>query len=217
MKIKRIILLCSVILLPFAGLKAQVTIGSGETPDKDALLDLKQTPTGLSQKGLLLPRVELSNRNLPNPLSQHVAGMIVYNIKTINDVTVGYYYNDGTQWIRLGQTTATPDFFYMPCIVLPTDTDDAAYNQATNEFTIDLYYNYATQFGLTDGSTSTKNSGAAGLPVSASNALDYFIIYYDNTVFTSVSVSDAGLLTYKLADQYSITDKTYMNIVFKAK
>jgi hypothetical protein len=45
-------------------IQAQVTIGSDTEPNKDALLDLKQNNTGSSSKGLLLPRVSLSQHRL---------------------------------------------------------------------------------------------------------------------------------------------------------
>lgn len=57
--------------------QAQVTIGSGYEPDPpDAFLDLKQEKDGeKSNKGLLLPRVELvSIYEFAPPLSAHVHG-----------------------------------------------------------------------------------------------------------------------------------------------
>lgn len=85
-----------------SGLEAQVTIGSGIPPHKDALLDLKEDNGGSSEKGLLLPRVALSQTTSPSPLSEHVEGMTVYNTATTGDVVPGYYYSDGTKWILLG-------------------------------------------------------------------------------------------------------------------
>lgn len=58
-----------------------------------------------STKGLLLPRLGLTATNNFAPLLAHVAGMTVYNTATAgtapNNVTPGYYYNDGTQWVRV--------------------------------------------------------------------------------------------------------------------
>lgn len=85
-------------------LKAQVTIGSGTAPHKDALLDLKEDSDGFSNKGLLLPRVTLSATTNPSPLSEHVEGMTVYNIAKTGDVSPGYYYNNGTKWVILGSS-----------------------------------------------------------------------------------------------------------------
>ncbi|KAA5535799.1 tropomyosin [Paenimyroides baculatum] len=58
-----------------------------------------------ANKGILLPRLGLTATNSFAPLAAHVAGMTVYNTATAgtapNNVTPGYYYNDGTQWVRV--------------------------------------------------------------------------------------------------------------------
>ena len=77
---------------------AQVGIGT-TTPNADALLDVDATVTN---GGILLPRLGLSATTSPAPLTADVAGMIVYNTATAGDVTPGFYYNDGNDWIRLG-------------------------------------------------------------------------------------------------------------------
>jgi hypothetical protein len=198
---------------------AQVTIGSGEAPNADALLDLTENRAGTSTKGLLLPRVSLSSTALTSPLSAHVAGMTVYNTATTGDVTPGYYYNDGTKWVKLfpEASSVTPKFFYMPSVVLPTDTADSSYNPATQEFTIDLYALYGEQFGLINPASFIKGAGATTLPVLANNALEYFITYYDNTVFQNITLSDTGVLKYKLFPKFTYSEKTFMNVVFKVK
>ena len=192
----RATLLLVVILGMGINSQAQVTIGSGESPNIDALLDLKETNTGTSNKGLLLPRVSLASTASASPLSAHVAGMTVYNTATTGDVTPGHYYNDGTKWVKLFPevSSVTPKFFYMPSIVLPTDTADPSYDSVTQEFTIDLYALYGEQFGLTNSASSIKGTGATTLPVLASNALEYFITYYDNTVFQNITLSNTGVL-----------------------
>ncbi|MDP2175818.1 MAG: hypothetical protein Q8K70_07915 [Bacteroidota bacterium] len=83
----------------------QGIVGIGTTtPNANALLDVSST-----NKGLLLPRVELTSTTAFAPLSAHVAGMTVFNIATAGDVTPGEYYNDGTQWIRKAGEVALPD------------------------------------------------------------------------------------------------------------
>lgn len=103
----------------------------------------------------------------------------------------------------------------MPSTMLPTDILSPSYNAGT--FTVDLYKVYAEQFGMTISGASIKNPTASSLAVFPSNSLEYFITYYDNTVFQDVSLSDAGILTYKLPAELTISDKTFMNIVFKVK
>ena len=68
-------LICTWLCLPFAA-KAQVTIGAEDVPNESAVLELKA-----SDKGLLLPRVELTSTTSFAPLKAHVEGMTVYNAK----------------------------------------------------------------------------------------------------------------------------------------
>lgn len=86
---------------------AQVTqqkIGDNPTIiNPNAALEIESTA-----KGLLMPRLALAATNNVAPLTAHVAGMTVYNTGTsattvpdANKVTPGYYYNDGTQWVRI--------------------------------------------------------------------------------------------------------------------
>jgi hypothetical protein len=67
--------------------------------------------------------------------------------------------------------------------------------------------------------TAIKSPSAGTLPVLAANTLDYFVTYFDNTVFdpASITLSDSGILTYKVLSSGTVTEKTYMNIVFKVK
>lgn len=86
---------------------AQVGIGT-TNPNPNALLDLDATTTN---GGLLLPRVNLTGTNSFAPMSANVAGMIVYNTATTsvgpNQVTPGYYFNDGLKWIRTADTSVS--------------------------------------------------------------------------------------------------------------
>ena len=112
-----------------------------------------------------------------------------------------------------------PLFFYMPSIVIPTDTSDPAYD-GTSTFEIDLYQKYSDQFGLSLPASSAQNPGATStLPVLARTELDYFVTYYDNTVFNNVQVDDNGHLRYSLINPASpdVTEKTFMNVVFRRK
>ncbi|MCH9660826.1 MAG: hypothetical protein K0U54_07930 [Bacteroidetes bacterium] len=84
-------------MLIFSTTFAQVGIGT-TNPNPNSLLDIDASSTA---GGLLLPRLVLSSLTDSSPLSAHVNGMIVYNTVTINDVTPGLYYNDGTKWIRV--------------------------------------------------------------------------------------------------------------------
>jgi hypothetical protein len=73
---------------------------TGALPNASALLDVDAAPG--NNKGLLIPRVPLTQISSNAPIGAGVAtSLLVYNTSSVNDVTPGYYYWDGTQWVRL--------------------------------------------------------------------------------------------------------------------
>lgn len=91
---KKILLSVALITTSFTAF-TQVGIGT-TSPNANAALEITS-----ANKGLLMPRVALTGTAIAAPLSAHIAGMTVYNSATAGDVIPGYYYNDGTVWIRL--------------------------------------------------------------------------------------------------------------------
>ncbi len=76
---------------------AQVKVSA--TPsvaNPDAILEIES-----NNKGLLLPRLALVSTTSPAPLTNFVKGMVVYDTVTINDITPGMYYSDGTKWVKM--------------------------------------------------------------------------------------------------------------------
>ncbi|HPB02777.1 MAG TPA: hypothetical protein PLZ67_07465, partial [Bacteroidales bacterium] len=69
------------------------------TPDASSMLEIQAT-----NKGLLIPRVALTATNAAGPISSPATSLMVYNNATAgtapNNVTPGYYYWDGTMWVR---------------------------------------------------------------------------------------------------------------------
>jgi hypothetical protein len=186
-------------------LDAQVTIGANTTPDANAILDLQSN----TNKGLLMPRVALTATNNPAPTSAHTAGMTVYNTATTSanngyDVSPGFYYNDGTKWVRmpLGYT----NWFYMPSISFDTSTSGTGRTK-------DLYALYYGQFHA----PSVKSTGApTSVPyIPAATDFYYYITAYDGTVFSNITINASGLMTYDVID--SATDCSYINILFVLK
>lgn len=94
------IVLFAILFYGFGEMKAQVTIGSDYKPNPNAVLDLRQNEDKTSNGGLLMPRVNLQSLNSPSPLSEHIAGMFVYNLNSGNDIKPGLYFNDGSKWVR---------------------------------------------------------------------------------------------------------------------
>jgi uncharacterized protein (TIGR02145 family) len=91
-------LMLTLFILSAASMNAQVLIGGDGTgnPDPSAVLELQS-----SDKGFLLPRVELTSTSIPAPLDAFIRGMTVYNTRIINDVTRGTYYCDGIRWVKV--------------------------------------------------------------------------------------------------------------------
>ena len=86
------------LLLLSGGLRAQVGISAdGSDPDNSAMLDVKST-----NKGFLPPRVTLTATSDAATILSPAAGLLVYNTATTGDVSPGYYYFDGTAWVRIG-------------------------------------------------------------------------------------------------------------------
>lgn len=117
------------VLLMASALKAQVTIGSGTPPVQGALLQLKENdnPAENASKGLMLPRVELSDINnlfpmfadSDNPNSPNAdyanptykdeqdklhTGLIVYNMNQCAPFGKGVFLWDGQKWYPLSKT-----------------------------------------------------------------------------------------------------------------
>ena len=80
--------------------------GTGANAHPSALLDVDDA--GTNTKGLLIPRLALTAINVSTPVTAPATSLLVYNTATAstgtNAVSPGYYYWDGTQWVRL-QTT----------------------------------------------------------------------------------------------------------------
>lgn len=71
------------------------SVGIG-TAGPAGALDITSTTNGL-----LIPRVALTTTSSALPLTFPTTSEIVYNNATVSDVTPGYYYWNGTSWLRL--------------------------------------------------------------------------------------------------------------------
>lgn len=119
--LKKLTFLISGLLVLHA--QGQVTIGSNNAPNKGALLDLKETVDGNSNKGLILPRVALNSLtttvtdlkitingsvgSIPWDINEHI-GLMVYNTNedrcAATPIYKGLYVWNGQTWQYLGQT-----------------------------------------------------------------------------------------------------------------
>lgn len=102
------ILVLSFITLPFAYHSfAQVTIGNGREPSAGALLQLKENDNlgANANRGLLLPRVQLTGHNLDaiskddTETTEMYTGLTVWNVRSVEDICKGVQTWTGTKWV----------------------------------------------------------------------------------------------------------------------
>ena len=164
-------------------------------------------------KGLRVPQLSTKDRAQigAETNQENAKGQQIFNLTTSE-----MEYWDGTKWV--GNT----GWFYMPSIVLDV--------QASGTFERDLYLEYKKQFADTDDAMVPSNSPTAGTAMVKSNPsvpnsftkiyaaeeLYYYVIGYDASAFSNLSLTTNGVLTYTVnAD--SVSDATFMNIVFVVK
>ncbi len=90
-------------LFPIASAKGQVGIGT-ELPNPSTVLDISA-----SNKGVLLPRVNLLSETDIVTVTNPAHSLLVYNTNSTVDVTPGFYYWNATipKWVRLNNSTNT--------------------------------------------------------------------------------------------------------------
>ena len=74
---------------------SQVGIGT-TNPDSSSALDITST-----DKGILIPRVNLLSTTDTTTISSPANSLLVYNLSTIADVVPGFYYWNGSSWLNL--------------------------------------------------------------------------------------------------------------------
>lgn len=109
-KLHSVIVLCVLFLFTLTINSQNVAINTtGVIGNASAMLDINSTNTGL-----LIPRIILSATNIAAPVVAPATSLLVYNTATAgvspNNVTPGYYYWDGIQWVRI--TTNPVGGFY---------------------------------------------------------------------------------------------------------
>ncbi|MGG5598885.1 beta strand repeat-containing protein [Myroides sp. C8-3] len=95
-------------------------------------------------------------------------------------------------------------FFYAPSFVVDIEPGRTGRKN--------VYEIYESQFTYAISSRS-----GASLSVYEENELDYFVVYYDDDVFEDVSISEAGVLEYKVVQNPTISARTYFNVVMKLR
>lgn len=210
---------------------AQVGRVGINTDDPKATLHIKADKDNKDNNpGLIIPDVSKDKLDTGEP----VESTLVYYSEGSNSAYInqndqsttenigskkGFYYYDGTDWQRIIRKAQ----FYMPSIVVPT---------TVGPHSIDLYEEYIKQYADSNGTnTSNKqappnrswniqtNNSNNHLKTYAKDDLDYFVVYYDNNVFTNLNITDKGVLTYEVTTESAknISAQTFMNIVLQER
>ncbi len=150
---------CFFIFLFFASTQMLAQVGINTTnPDASSILDISS-----SDKGLLVPRVSLSNVTLTSLDGSNTAanGLLIWNTNasTTGGAGIGYYYFNGTTWEKITtNNTATND----------NDWFEEGTTTAPNAITDDIF---------------TEGNVAIG-----KNTADYNLDIYDNTGVRGINV-----------------------------
>lgn len=98
---------------------------TGAVPATSAMLDVSAT-----NKGLLIPRVDITDLSTAAPVAAPVTSLLVYN--TNGTTGEGYYYWDGIEWVKLVDATSTlddHDWYEVGGTSQPNDINDDVYTQ----------------------------------------------------------------------------------------
>lgn len=95
--------ICSIFLFLNVGFGQNIGINvTGASPDPSALLDIDAATT--PSLGILIPRISLQAINIASPVTSPATSLLVFNTVSAstgtNAVTPGYYFWDGTKWVR---------------------------------------------------------------------------------------------------------------------
>ncbi|ASW73282.1 hypothetical protein IQ37_03920 [Chryseobacterium piperi] len=173
---------------------AQVGINT-PAPDQSAALDIYSP-----DKGMMIPRLTTAKRDA---ISNPAHSLLIYDTdKKCLSQNIGTPSNP--DWLCISGNAVR--MFYMPSISFDTSKD-------ANGQTKDLYTLYKNQFG----SPKARSTGApASIPFFPSNKdLYYYVTDADPNVFSNISISDTGVMTYNV--KAAATDCSFINIVFVVK
>lgn len=180
--------------LPFCAQAQNVGINAtGAAPATGAMLDVDAT-----NRGVLIPRVALTAANNPNPVgaANVVESLLIYNTATagtgVNAVTPGYYYWDGTRWVRVANGRAGWELLgnvgTNPAINFVGTTDNQALRFRTNNL---------ERLEITTGTTAANggyirayNNGAIGNATTGVGATPTYSFVGQPT--TGVQIYDPG-------------------------
>lgn len=151
------ILVLSFIIVPFVHQTfAQVTIGNGTQPSDGALLQLKENDNqgANSNRGLILPRVQLTGHNLDaiskdgTETAEMYTGLTVWNVRSVGDICKGVQTWTGTEWVS----------------PMPKNANKSSYDPTSGRLTDHEGNTYSTGSFGTAGVWMTQNMRSMSAP-----------------------------------------------------
>lgn len=155
MKIKLYLksLIVAFIAMPLITLAQGVAINEDDSPaDPSAMMDVKS-----SDKGILIPRVQLDDKTTADPISNPSEGLLVYN--ETGTEAKGFWYWAGTEWVQM-QTTASSGSGLVGSIIsyagisVPSGYLVCDVSTISRTTYANLFASLGTSWGAGDGSTT---------------------------------------------------------------
>ena len=197
-----------VLLFSFTAINAQnVGINSaGTAPDASAGLDVSFT-----NKGVLIPRVALTDRTDVATISSPTTSLLIYNTATAgtspNNVYPGYYYFDGTIWDRF---ITDKNRTFLPANVTNNNVTANTIADITGlSFAVTSGVKYKFRFYITYTSALTTTGSRFCINGPATT-----ILFYNSTYSTSATSTtfNNSLTTYNVPGTSSAGSGTNSNI-----
>ncbi len=197
-------------LISKIGFSQNVGINStGTSPKASAGLDID-----FSNKGLLIPRVELTGTTDVTTIPSPEKSLLVFNSIVRSDVTEGYYYWDGAKWVKLTTgsnsqwTTNGNDVSYSTGNVnlgTSTSVPSALFNASSTSKGILIPQVALTRTTLASPITSPATSLLVFNTASANDVTPGYYYWYNNAWnrFTSSGTSSSSQWTTSGSNIYS--------------
>lgn len=190
---KAVIITCAT-LLSLSVTAQNVGINTtGAVPLASAMLDIDAT-----NRGLLIPRVALTATNAAGPITAPATSLLVYNSATAgvapNNVTPGYYYWDGAQWVRFDTGNNIGDWKILGNANTTAGTNFVG---TTNAQALDFRTNNTIRFRIANGDqVYAMANGTAALPFYSWNGdpnTGTYLIGADNLGLSTGGIERVGV------------------------
>lgn len=187
-------LLLTFLLLPSLYIFSQNNVGIGtNTPDASAKLDVVST-----DKGILIPRVSLSDVTTGSPISSPATGLMVWN--TNASVTggygIGFYYWGGTAWTKVATGNALAATLSNGTIWIGNASNAPTEQTISGDITIDNLGVATVQDNSVDGTDIQISANATG-DLMMYNGTDWVVLVPGTSGFVLTSNGSGVAPTYQ--------------------